>query len=75
MSNTRLGKSGLKISKIVLGCMSYGSSKWQEWVLDEEEGLALIEHAYKLGINTWDTVCLTTRPNHNNLSTDYYKTN
>lgn len=36
--------------------MSYGSKQWQEWVLDEEESLPLIEHAYKQGINTWDTV-------------------
>jgi len=37
--------------------MSYGSSKWQDWVLDEEQALPLLEHAYKRGINTWDTVC------------------
>jgi aryl-alcohol dehydrogenase-like predicted oxidoreductase len=51
-----LGNSGLKISKIILGTMSYGSRQWQDWVLDEEEALPLIEHAYKKGINTWDTV-------------------
>lgn len=36
--------------------MSYGSSQWQDWVLDEEASLPLLEHAYKRGINTWDTV-------------------
>lgn len=36
--------------------MSYGSSQWQEWVLDEDKVLPLLEHAYKRGINTWDTV-------------------
>ncbi|KAA8626152.1 aldo-keto reductase [Pyrenophora tritici-repentis] len=35
--------------------MSYGSSKWQPWVLEEAESLPLLEHAYKCGINTWDT--------------------
>ncbi|MCJ1408026.1 hypothetical protein MMC19_002099 [Ptychographa xylographoides] len=35
--------------------MSYGSSDWQGWVLNEEESLPLLEHAYKVGINTWDT--------------------
>lgn len=35
----RLGKSGLKISKIILGMMSYGDSKWTDWVLDEEEAI------------------------------------
>ncbi|KAJ5388280.1 Aldo/keto reductase [Penicillium cosmopolitanum] len=55
MEYVRLGNSGLKISKIILGTMSYGSRQWQDWVLDEEEALPLIEHAYKKGINTWDT--------------------
>ena len=41
----RLGNSGLKISKIVLGCMSYGSAQWQPWVLDEEEGIEQIKYA------------------------------
>ncbi|CEO60246.1 Putative Voltage-gated shaker-like K channel [Penicillium brasilianum] len=55
MEYTCLGKSGLKISKIVLGTMGFGSKQWQDWVLDEEESLHVIEHAYKRGINTWDT--------------------
>ncbi|KAF7164210.1 hypothetical protein CNMCM5623_008875 [Aspergillus felis] len=55
MEYVRLGNSGLKISKVILGAMSYGSKKWQDWVLDEDEALPLIEHAYKRGINTWDT--------------------
>lgn len=38
--------------------MSYGSSDWQEWVLNEEEALPLLEHAYKVGLNTWDTVSI-----------------
>ncbi|KAK2746566.1 hypothetical protein FQN55_005552 [Onygenales sp. PD_40] len=61
MEYTRLGKSGLKISKVILGTMSYGSSKWEPWVLDEEESLELIEHAYKRGINTWDTADIYSR--------------
>ncbi|KAL8987110.1 MAG: hypothetical protein Q9177_003654 [Variospora cf. flavescens] len=55
MEYTRLGKSGLKISKVILGAMSYGSPDWQGWVLDEEASLPLLEHAYKVGLNTWDT--------------------
>ncbi len=51
-----LGDSGLKISKVILGAMSYGSPDWQEWILDEEHSLPLLEHAYKVGLNTWDTV-------------------
>ncbi len=41
----RLGKSGLKVSRIILGCMSYGSPEWQKWVLGEEEGVAQIKFA------------------------------
>lgn len=56
MQYNRLGDSGLKVSKIILGAMSYGSKEWAKWVLEEEESLPLLEHAYKVGINTWDTV-------------------
>lgn len=55
MEYTRLGKSGLNISKLVLGCMSYGSSEWWEWVLNEEAALPLLKHAYDAGITAWDT--------------------
>ncbi|KAL8864778.1 MAG: hypothetical protein Q9198_009647 [Flavoplaca austrocitrina] len=55
MEYARLGKSGLKVSKIILGAMSYGTPDWQGWVLNEEQSLPLLEHAYKVGLNTWDT--------------------
>ncbi|KAJ3279140.1 hypothetical protein HDU76_009612 [Blyttiomyces sp. JEL0837] len=48
---TRLGKTGLRVSKIALGCMSYGSSKWQKWVLDKDESLPIIKKAFDLGVN------------------------
>lgn len=35
--------------------MSYGSRDWQNWVLEQGEALPLLEHAFKVGINTWDT--------------------
>ena len=40
-----LGHSGLKVSKIILGTMQYGSSAWQEWVLDEDEAIKHIGYA------------------------------
>ncbi|KAJ1308428.1 hypothetical protein OPQ81_004133 [Rhizoctonia solani] len=43
----RLGKSGLKVSMITLGTMSYGSPEWQRWVLGEEEGIKHIKLAYE----------------------------
>jgi hypothetical protein len=51
----RLGTSGLKISSIILGCMTYGTPEWQGWVLGEEEGLQHIKVAFDAGINTFDT--------------------
>ncbi|KAJ3241524.1 hypothetical protein HDU78_001772 [Chytriomyces hyalinus] len=51
----RLGKTGLRVSRIALGCMSFGSAKWQKWVLDKDESLPIIKRAYDLGINFFDT--------------------
>ncbi|KAJ7077146.1 aryl-alcohol dehydrogenase [Mycena belliarum] len=56
MEYVRLGKSGLKISKIVLGCMSYGDPEWNgNWVLPEAEASKHIKAAYDAGINAFDT--------------------
>ncbi len=43
--SVRLGNSGLKVSKIILGCMSYGDTRWDNWVLGEEEGMQQIKAA------------------------------
>ncbi|KAI9749841.1 MAG: hypothetical protein M4579_006718 [Chaenotheca gracillima] len=51
----RLGKSGLKVSIPILGAMSMGSSKWMDWVMDEEKSLPILKAAYDRGLNTWDT--------------------
>ncbi|MEH2150404.1 aldo/keto reductase [Nostoc sp.] len=50
-----LGKSGLKVSRLSLGTMTYGSRKWREWVLEEEESRPFIKLALELGINFFDT--------------------
>ncbi|EKM50914.1 uncharacterized protein PHACADRAFT_262804 [Phanerochaete carnosa HHB-10118-sp] len=55
MSYVRLGNSGLKVSKIILGCMSYGLKGWADWVLDEEEAIKHIKYAHDAGIQTFDT--------------------
>ncbi|KIP06724.1 hypothetical protein PHLGIDRAFT_446424 [Phlebiopsis gigantea 11061_1 CR5-6] len=55
MKFVRLGKSGLKISQIVLGTMQYGDKGWQEWALGEEEAVEHIKYAYENGIQTFDT--------------------
>ncbi|CAE6477306.1 hypothetical protein ACGC1H_005923 [Rhizoctonia solani] len=55
MTYVRLGNSGLKVSRIILGLMSYGSKDWAGWVLGEEEAFEHIKTAYDLGIQTFDT--------------------
>lgn len=55
MEYLRLGKSGLKVSRICLGTMTYGSTKWRDWVLDEDESRPFIQRAIELGINFFDT--------------------
>jgi aryl-alcohol dehydrogenase-like predicted oxidoreductase len=51
----RLGSTGLKVSRICLGTMTYGSKSWREWVLEEEESLPFIRRALELDINFFDT--------------------
>ncbi|MGB7093595.1 MAG: aldo/keto reductase [Anaerolineales bacterium] len=55
MEYQRLGKSGLEVSRICLGTMTYGSSKWRDWVLEEGESRPFIQRALELGINFFDT--------------------
>jgi aryl-alcohol dehydrogenase-like predicted oxidoreductase len=50
-----LGRSGVKVSRLCLGTMTYGSRKWREWVLEEEESRPFIRKALELGINFIDT--------------------
>jgi aryl-alcohol dehydrogenase (NADP+) len=55
MDYVNLGTTGLKVSRICLGTMTYGSSKWREWVLDEEASRPLLKQALEAGINFFDT--------------------
>jgi aryl-alcohol dehydrogenase-like predicted oxidoreductase len=55
MHYTNLGKTGLQVSRICLGAMTYGSKKWRDWVLNEEESRPFVRRALELGINFFDT--------------------
>ena len=55
MEFVRLGSTGLKVSRLCLGVMSYGSKSWRGWILDEEEGRPFLRRALELGINFFDT--------------------
>ena len=55
MDYVRLGSTGLKVSRLCLGCMTYGSKKWREWVLEEDESRPFFRRALEAGINFFDT--------------------
>lgn len=57
MEYTKLGNSGIEISRLCLGCMSFGdpASKMHAWTLDPDQSEAIIRHALDLGINFFDT--------------------
>ena len=55
MDYVSLGQSGLKVSRICLGMMTYGTSKWRDWVLGEDDSRPFVKRALELGINFFDT--------------------
>ena len=55
MQFTRLGTTGLSVSRLALGCMSYGAPTWRPWVLDAEASLPFFRRAFEHGINFFDT--------------------
>jgi 1-deoxyxylulose-5-phosphate synthase len=52
---TRLADTGVEVSRVCLGCMSYGSKQWRPWVLDEDEAAPFFRRAIEAGINFFDT--------------------
>jgi len=55
MEQVRLGQTGLKVSRICLGTMTYGDPKWRDWVLTEENSRPFIKRALEAGITFFDT--------------------
>lgn len=61
MEYTLLGRTGLSVSRLALGCMTYGSSKWRSWVLDEDASQPFFRRAVEAGINFFDTADMYSR--------------
>ena len=61
MEYITLGSTGIEVSRICLGCMSFGDPDWREWVRGEEFGHELVERALDLGINFFDTANMYSR--------------
>src|SRR5512139_746305 len=55
MQYVNLGESGLRVSRLCLGTMTYGAPAWREWVLPEEQSRPFIKRALEHGINFFDT--------------------
>jgi len=55
MEQIRLGNTGLKVSRLCLGCMTYGSAEWRSWVLDQEASKPFFRSAIEKGITFFDT--------------------
>jgi aryl-alcohol dehydrogenase (NADP+) len=55
MQYVNLGKTGMKVSRLCLGMMSYGSKEWRSWVLSEEEAKPFVQRALEAGFNFFDT--------------------
>jgi aryl-alcohol dehydrogenase (NADP+) len=55
MKYVNLGNFGLKVSRLCLGTMTYGSKQWRPWILDEEEARPFFRRAIEAGINFFDT--------------------
>jgi len=61
MEYVNLGQTGLKVSRICLGMMTYGTPAWREWVLDEAQSRPFVQRALELGINFFDTADMYSR--------------
>ena len=61
MDYVNLGTTGLKVSRLCLGCMTYGSKAWREWVLEEADAVPFIREALDAGINFFDTADVYSR--------------
>ena len=61
MEYTQLGSTGLTVSRICLGCMSYGTNQWRPWILTEEQSQPFFRRAVEAGINFFDTADMYSR--------------
>jgi aryl-alcohol dehydrogenase (NADP+) len=55
MEYVNLGKTGMKVSRLCLGMMSYGSKTWRDWILEEADAKPFVKRALDAGINFFDT--------------------
>ncbi len=61
METTTLGRTGMRVSRLCLGCMGYGTPEWRPWVLDEHQARPFFKRAIEAGINFFDTANMYSR--------------
>lgn len=70
-----LGNTELRISKVILGCMSFGSSKWRKWVIDHDKSNSLMKKAFDCGVNFFDTANVYSSGNSEEVLGGFLKEN
>lgn len=55
MDYVKLGSTGLEVSRLCLGMMSYGDPEWRPWILSEDDARPFVRRAVEAGINFFDT--------------------
>jgi len=68
MDYVNLGQTGLKVSRICLGMMTYGTEQWRPWILEEAEARPIVQRAVELGVNFFDTADMYSEPLQLDLS-------
>ncbi|QLG74689.1 hypothetical protein HG535_0H00140 [Zygotorulaspora mrakii] len=74
VKQVKFGNTGLKISPIVVGCMSYGSKSWDSWVMeDKEQVFKILKYCYDQGIRTFDTADIYSNGKSEHLLGEFLK--
>ncbi len=74
MEYANLGKTGMKVSRLCLGMMSYGSKQWREWILEEQDAKPFVKRALDAGINFFDTADVYSRGESERVTGELLKT-
>jgi 1-deoxyxylulose-5-phosphate synthase len=73
MEYVKLGKTGMKVSRLCLGMMSYGSKQWRAWVLEGDEAKPFVKRALDAGINFFDTADVYSRGESERITGKLFK--
>jgi len=75
MEHVELGTSGIRVSRLILGAMGFGSKSWRDWALEDEESFAILKRAVDHGITTFDTCDFYSSGESERILGSFIKTN